>query len=1259
MQLANSFNFARLWNEGENVIHLYGIQHYFALSLKNLWSLVSILLLVVWSVGCIAQPYGDSKFKKKFTKAEALVYDDAFLKALPLLEEMYKYDTLNANLNHLLGICYLRGEKKYSKAIRFLENATRDVAPPDMYQETSWKERRAPGVTYFYLGKAYHSTNVFDRAVSNYYNYRSFISLDDVETYNQVRQQIQYAENAKELVKNPVGVKITNLGAVVNTKYPEYCPVVSADGKVLIFTSRRMGGVSDATETDGTYFEDIYMSEKSANGKWTKPKSIGSNINSAGHEAAIGLSPDGQLLFIYKDDNNDGNLYQSRRTADGWSDLEPLGSDVNTNSWETHASITATGDMLVFTSNRSEGGYGGRDLWYCQRLPNGEWSLAQNMGSVINTDFEEDSPFISADGKTLIFSSMGHTSMGGFDIFRSEFVDGAWTAPENIGYPINTAEDDVFFVLAPDGKTAYYSSRQEGGFGDADLFKLKLQPKRSNALAVARGVMKVPAMAYADISARIEVTDEGGADLGIYRPNPSTGYFVLVLPPNETYTVTYFADGYEPVVAKLPIGNDESYQEYEGVLELDEVVFGEDILALDEETKRLEQEKAEAIRKAEEEARLAVEAEEKAKEAAEAALLADQKEQERLKAEKLAAERKEDAALALAEQEKKAQQAELERKKAEAQAKYEAEQQLVKQKAKAEAEAEAELVAAKAEEEKLKAEELAAENKALELAEQEQERKKAEALAKYEAEQELERQKAIKEAEAELLAAKAEEERLLAEKKALAIAEQEKKKRKEEEQKKREAQAKQEAELKAQIAAEAELLAAKKEEDRLKAEKLAEEREAQALAEQEEQKRLAEEAKKKEQERSLVEETARKNEADSLLFIAAAEKKRVELQARIQLLKEKQRQQKTEVAVVKEVAVQETEIDNQDAKVDAEQIEAKRKKMLARIEQLKQEKNKESEFEVQEEALVDDTATEITEESGTIEELKENLDETAQQIEEIEEQERKRLEQERLAAEKFEEEQRKEAERAKRELIQLEALAQQQAQVQAAIEAEEKKKQAIEAAEQKAFSQEEILANANTLEELRKLNEQLIKDNLDLKKQLAELNAKLDQILQRLDYQPDASKVEIPTNRTLKNLQEGKRLILRNIFFDYNLATLRSRSKHELNKLYDFLKNNADIKIEISGHTDSRGNDDYNLRLSRDRAQAVMDYLVRNGISSKRLSAVGYGETRPIARNENADLTDNPVGRQLNRRIEIRIPDGPVEGVEVEKIQVPAGSRLD
>ncbi|MCB9187250.1 MAG: PD40 domain-containing protein [Flavobacteriales bacterium] len=1298
---------------------------------REMKKLISFVVLTVLSVGCIAQEFGSGDFKKKFTKADALVYDGKYMDALPLLEDLYAYDTSNANLNYLLGMCYLIGKKDHDLAIRRLESATKSVSLE--YSEGNWKEKNAPGKAYYFLGRAYHYKNRFDRAITNYYNYRSFIEMDDVETYNQVRQQIQYAENAKELIQNPINVKVTNLGPNINTKFPDYCPVVSADGRVLIFTSRREGGTGGAKDESGNYYDDIYVCDRQPNGQWSKPRSIGSNINTAGHEAAIGLSPDGQLLFIYKDDNNDGNIYQSKKTADGWSEPQPLGSDINTPAWETHATVTAAQDLLVFTSNRSEGGYGGRDLWYCKKLPNGEWGLAQNMGSVINTDFEEDSPFISADGNTLIFSSQGHTSMGGFDIFRSELVDGVWSNPKNIGYPISSSEDDVFLTLAPDGKTGFYSSNMDGGYGEADLYRLYLELQKSVGMAVARGVMKVPAMDYADIEARIEVTDAGGAMIGTYRPNQSTGYYVLILTPGETYNVSYLADGYPSVVRKLPVSGDESYQEYEGVIELDEVVFGEDILALQKQTEQLEREKAEAAARAAEEERLAQEAMAKAKEQAalraDSLLIASKHEEERRKAEELAAKEKETAALALKEEEEKAKQAEVERKKQEALAKYKAEQEAAAKLAEEFRLREEQVLAAKqAEEAKRVAEEEArikAEQEAAAKAAEEARQKEEQELAAKQAEE----AKRVAEEEARMqseqeAAAKAAEAARLKEEQELAV------KQTEEAQKVAEEEARMQAEQEA--AAKAAEAARQKEEQELavkqakEAQKVAEE-EARMQAEQEAAAKAAEAARQKEEELAAK----RAEEVSKALLEAQAlaqaeqeqqmELKKQSIQARIEELKAKQQEHEQAAVEVKEVSVQKMEAVKQEIAVDAQAIDAKRQAMLSRIEQLKQrksevekqkvvdekavteasEKEKEALQEKQElEVKADKTkkeiadlekelkhvegqvaeaqdkvimareevekaeqkvAADIEEEKRILQEQQKKIDEAKaaeEELKELKELERQRLEQERLAADQREQEQREEAERTKRELIQLEALAEQQAQVQAALEIEERKKREIEAADNDAFSEQEILNNATTLDQLRKLNEQLIRDNLDLKKQLAVLNAKLDLLLQRMDYEPDIERVDIPTDGTLKNLQEGRRLILRNIFFDYNQATLRPNSKHELNRMYDFMKNNPSIKIEVSGHTDSRGNDEYNMRLSKDRAQAVVDYLVRNGISPSRLTAVGYGETRPIARNENSDLSDNPVGRQLNRRIEIRMPEGEVDGVEVEEINVPEGSKI-
>jgi len=1101
--------------------------------------LISCLLICSTVLTAVGQEYGSSKFKQKFNKADALVFDGSYMEAVVLLEDLYAYDTTNANLNYLLGVCYLMGKTNHALAIKRLENATRNVSLE--YSEANAKERKAPGLAYYYLGKAYHFKNQFDRAVSNYYNYRSFIEMDDVVTYNKVRLQIRYAENATELIKKPVGVEISNLGPDINTKYSEYCPIVSADGKVLIFTSRREGGTGTAVDDEGNFYEDIYICHQKEDGKWSRPKSIGANINSVGHEAAIGLSPDGQLLFIYKDDNNDGNIHFSKKKGEeDWSKPLPLGSDINTKSWETHATVNATQNLLIFVSNRV-GGYGGRDLWYAKKLPDGNWGLAQNMGSVINTQHEEDSPFLTVDGNTLIFSSQGHTSMGGFDIFRTEFEYGAWTIPENIGYPINTSEDDVFFSLTPDGRHAYYSSRADGGYGDTDLYKLRLEAKKADGVAVVRGIMRVPAMEYADIDAKIIVTDKGGTQLGTYRPNMATGYYVLVLNPGQTYTISYEADGYDAIVAQVPISDEEAYAQYDGAVELEEVVFGENILALQDEKARLDKKKEAAAEKTTEQKRLTAEAAERAKQEAAELAVNNAKNAEREKAEQQAEKDKADAAVALLAEQQKTKDAALERKKEEARARAAAQQE-------AKAQEQEQLVAeAAANEEanrqaKVKAEQLALaaakteEIEAAQIEAEEAQKETARINAEKEAKEKLAKNnqiaaanaKAEQEQQAQLAAKKAEEKVAVAEQKtaeqtALAAAA--------------------EAEKAAEKAAETQRVA---EEKKIEA-AIAKQKEEEALAKAEtaQQDELA---ARQVQEQVKAQQLQKEQQQADAKRVAAAEKKKQSIQQRIEALKKQQLTQEREVVAVKEVQVRKMQESAQAAAVDAKAIKAKREAMLARIEQLKKRKT-----EVAEKTLVDEAAVvvasekenkaivekeklvaESDEKRDKLEQLQQALkvveqrvdaaeqdvkkaqqevaaakkkvaediaeakriaaeeaqkkvesEEADRQIQELAALEKKRIEAEQAEAKMVEQEQRQEAERTKRELIQLEAIAEQQQQVKVALELEKEKKRRIDAAQDDRYSQEEILSNAETLTQLRALNEQLIADNFELKKQLA------------------------------------------------------------------------------------------------------------------------------------------------------------------------------
>ena len=290
-------------------------------------------------------------------------------------------------------------------------------------------------------------------------------------------------------------------------------------------------------------------------GDWLPPMKIGSNINTPGHEAAISLSYDGLQLFIYKDDDDDGNIYVSNFIDYQWTTPVKLNSNINTKYWETHASLSPDGNTLYFTSNRP-GGFGGRDIYKSNKNSKGDWGPAINLGPTINTPYDEESPFIMSDGKTLYFSSEGHESMGGFDIFVSTVsADGFWSTPINVGYPINTTENDVFFVPTSDKKHAYYSSANDQGFGDQDIYMITIVHDKDD-FAVLKGIVTDP-QTYKPIEAKVEVSDKSRNEVvANTMSNKTTGEYAITLPTDKDYSVKIQADNYKPYTTDIKIGKD-------------------------------------------------------------------------------------------------------------------------------------------------------------------------------------------------------------------------------------------------------------------------------------------------------------------------------------------------------------------------------------------------------------------------------------------------------------------------------------------------------------------------------------------------------------------------------------------------------------------------------------------------------------------------------------------------------------------------------
>ncbi len=511
-------------------------------------------------------------FKAIFDKAEIYMMDENYAMALPLYDSLVKSNRNNGSWNFKLGLCYLNSATEFSKSVVYLETAV--TATGMNTKDNSYKEDKAPIAAFLYLGDAYHRNFRFDDAIEAYRKYKTYISPNNKSYLSYLDYKIQICKNAQEITAAPVNMYIKNLGEEINSPYADYSPVLSADESILLFTSRRPDGVGGAVDEDGKSFEDIYVSYRSEDEMgWQPAKNVGAPINTAGNEATISTSIDGQILFIYKDDDS-GSIYITSMQGDNWTVPQKVNGDVNSKYWETHATLSADGSILFFVSNRP-GGFGGRDIYRCKRLPSGEWSKAMNLGPNINTPYEEDSPFIQPGTNTLYFASQGHKSMGGFDIFSSNYVDtglfGGWTEPVNIGYPVNTTGNDLFYVPTLDKKRAYYSSAAQGGFGDNDIYLLIFPEKEETKLTVLRGNV-IDDIGNVPPGAAISIVDANTGDVaGNYIPNPKTGKYLFILPHSKTYKITYTADGYHPVTNTYKVEPGKEYMETEMVFILKEV----------------------------------------------------------------------------------------------------------------------------------------------------------------------------------------------------------------------------------------------------------------------------------------------------------------------------------------------------------------------------------------------------------------------------------------------------------------------------------------------------------------------------------------------------------------------------------------------------------------------------------------------------------------------------------------------------------------
>ncbi len=541
-----------------------------------------LLTIVVTSTVSFAQPDFDpvkfeeslknASFKDKLEAANALMEDQLYVFAVKVLVNLASEQPDNANVNYKTGLCYLNISNERTKALPYLLKAEGKISKN--YDPFTTFETNAPLETYYYLGKAYHITNETDKAVENYNKFINQASKKHV-LYPKAELSVKQCAIAKQELSSPKEHIIANIGSEINGPDDDFSPVVTFDEGAMFFTSRRTrpdsSNISKFSPQDGKHYEDVYISYKDfKTGKWMFPEVLTniSSINS--NQASISVSGDGQQLFIYKDIKGNGEIYVAEYEDTTYGTPKDMGSSVNSSDWETHGTLSADGSTFYFVSDRS-GGLGGRDIWRVVKLPNGEWSKALNVGAPINTPFDEESPFFHPDGKTLYFSSNGETSMGGFDIFFSQLnEEGKWDTPVNIGYPLNTVDDDVFFTTNVAGDKGYYSSAKSGGFGEKDIYVVELKETAIAGVAILKGYIDPGVGKTLPDGVIIYVTDltEGGDPME-YRPNKRNGSYIFNLKPCNEYLVEYTLNENVFYETQYKIPCDANFYENNIVLSLD------------------------------------------------------------------------------------------------------------------------------------------------------------------------------------------------------------------------------------------------------------------------------------------------------------------------------------------------------------------------------------------------------------------------------------------------------------------------------------------------------------------------------------------------------------------------------------------------------------------------------------------------------------------------------------------------------------------
>ncbi len=485
---------------------------------------IVLILLVLSASGYALNAQTSRKDVKKLNEALELLSNNKYTAADNILQDLLKKHPDNQEYIFRKGICEVNTGKE-DQAIEHFDEII------DNYDKTKIDNGYTKGA-FFYKAKAYHNLYQFDEELETLNKLNSF-ELKETEK-EQLKEAISRANNAKEIFFDFKPIIVTRLD-ILNSGYDDHTPIPTSDGKKLYFTSKRPGGVSgDKLSEEGKYYEDIWFWD----GK-DEPVNVGPPVNTMGHDATGGLSLDGKTLFIYRTkDNKPGDLYSSNLDSTGkWENPVKLNISKR-RAVERHAALSPDGKKLYFSSDK-KGGKGGRDIWVSEKNEDGTWGDPVNIN--INTKYDEEAPYMLSDGVTFYFSSKGYKGMGGYDIFKCQLQsDGTFSEPKNIGFPVNTVEDDVFFFPVSGEDIAYFTRRKTD---NAEIFKTMFPNNTIIVQSTVKGkeVEKEPYSMNADISI-YDVNSETEPDAFTINLNKSKYKSVVI--PDKDYKFVYEAPAY-------------------------------------------------------------------------------------------------------------------------------------------------------------------------------------------------------------------------------------------------------------------------------------------------------------------------------------------------------------------------------------------------------------------------------------------------------------------------------------------------------------------------------------------------------------------------------------------------------------------------------------------------------------------------------------------------------------------------------------------